>query len=143
MCNDVMSATDNKHLLQHIFAELSNGNSRPFVDSLDDDVTWTIIGTTKWSGTYRGKQAVLNDLIRPLRAQFDDQYTATARRVIAEGDHVVVEARGRVTTKAGMPYHNTYCWIYHVAGGKVDEVTEYLDTQLVATVLGDPGAIGV
>jgi ketosteroid isomerase-like protein len=138
-----MSAIDNKQLLQHIFAELSNGNSKPFFDSLDDDVTWTIIGTTRWSGTYRGKQAVLSDLLRPLRAQFGDQYTATALRIIAEGDHVVVEGRGRVTTKAGMPYHNTYCWIYRVADGKVLEVMEYMDTQLVAAVLGDPRAISV
>ena len=131
-----MSATENKQLLQNICSELSKGNGKPFVESLADDFCWTIIGSTKWSGTYRGKQAVLSELLRPLFAQFADQYTNTAHRFIAEDDYVVVECRGRVTTKSGAPYNNTYCWICRVADGKLQELTEYLDTELVKAALG-------
>src|SRR5260370_41521311 len=95
--------------LRHIFSELSKGNAKPFVESLADDVRWTITGTTKWSKTFQGKRAVLTDLLEPLRSQFAIPYTATAHRFIAEGDHVVVEGRGCVTTKAGIPYNNAYC----------------------------------
>lgn len=133
-----MSAGENKQLMQRIFAELAKGNSKPFLDSLADDVRWTIIGTTAWSRTYEGKQAVLNELLRPLFSQFADQYTNTAQRFIAEDDFVVVECRGRVTTKSGQPYNNTYCYVLRLADGKVRELTEYLDTQLVATVLDAP-----
>jgi len=118
-----MDAAGNKQLMQHIFSELSKGNSKPFVEGLADDVRWTITGTTKWSKTFQGKQAVLTDLLEPLRAQFAVPYTATAHRFIAEGDHVVVEGRGCVTTKAGIPYNNSYCWIYRIAGGKMREIT--------------------
>jgi putative intracellular protease/amidase len=56
-----------------------------------------------WRGrrvaTSPGKEAVLNERLRPLASQFVDQYTATADHFIAEGDHAVVECRGRVTTK--------------------------------------------
>ena len=131
-----MSAVENKQLLQNIFSELSKGNGKPFVESLADDICWTIIGSTKWSGTYRGKQAVLNELLKPLFAQFADQYTNTAHHFIAEDDYVVVECRGRVTTKSGAPYNNTYCWICRVADGKLQELTEYLDTELVTAALG-------
>ena len=62
----------------------------------------------------------------------------TADRFIAEGDFVVVEARGRSTTKQGKPYNNSYCWIYRFTNGEVTALTEYLDTALVAEVLGDP-----
>ena len=96
-----MSAAENKQLMQNIFTELSKGNGVPFVESLADDICWTIIGSTKFSGTYRGKQAVLNELLRPLFSRFADQYTNTAYRFIAEDDYVVVECRGRVTTKSG------------------------------------------
>jgi ketosteroid isomerase-like protein len=133
-----MTAAENKHLVQNIYTELSRGNSRPFVESLAEEVCWTITGTTKWSKTYRGKQAVLTQLLAPLRAQFADQYTAVADRFVAEGDLVVVEVRGRVTTKTGMPYNNTYCYIIRLSGDKLHELTEYMDTELVATVLGDP-----
>jgi ketosteroid isomerase-like protein len=124
-----------KQLLQDIFAGLARGDSRPFVDSLSDDFCWTLTGTTKWSGTYRGKKAVMQDLMRPLFAQFADQYINTAQTFIAEGDRVVVECRGKVTTKSGQPYNNQYCWVCRVEGGKLKEVIEYMDTELVAKVL--------
>ena len=131
-----MSAAENKQLMQNIFSELSKGNGKPFVESLADDFCWTIIGSTKWSRTYRGKQEVLAELLRPLFAQFADQYTNTAHRFIAEDDYVVVECRGRVTTKSGKSYNNTYCWVCRVADGKLQELTEYLDTELVTAALG-------
>jgi uncharacterized protein len=131
-----MGAAENKQLMQNIFSELSKGNGKPFVESLADDICWTVTGSTKWSRTYRGKEAVLAELLRPLFAQFADQYTNTAHRFIAEDDYVVVECRGRVTTKSGTPYNNTYCWVCRVADGKLRELTEYLDTELVTAALG-------
>ena len=61
-----------------------------------------------------------------------------AHRFIADEDYVVVEARGRNTTKDGVPYNNIYCYVFHLANGKLQEMTEYLDTELVTAALGDP-----
>ena len=77
----------------------------------------------------------MQDLMRPLFAQFADQYINTAQTFIAEGDRVVVECRGKVTTKSGQPYNNQYCWVCRVEDGKLKEVIEYMDTELVAKVL--------
>ena len=74
--------------LQNIFSELSKAQ-RQALSKAWPTTFWTIIGSTKWSGTYRGKQAVLNELLKPLFAQFADQYTNTAHRFIAEDDYVV------------------------------------------------------
>jgi ketosteroid isomerase-like protein len=134
-----MGETENTQLMQRIFTGLAEGNGRPLAESLADDFRWTIIGTTKWSGTYEGKQTVLNELFRPLLAQFADTYTNTPQRFIAAGDCVVVECRGRATTKAGRPYHNTYCWFCHIKDGKLQALTEYCDTDLIARALGEPG----
>ena len=135
-----MSAAENKRMMQGIFEELAKGNGRPFVDSLATDFSWTIMGTTKWSRIYRGKRAVVDELLGPLFSRFGDRYTNTALRFIAEDEHVVVECRGRVTTKAGLPYNNAYCWVCRIADGKLRELTEYLDTELVTAALGDPRA---
>src|ERR1700736_5038611 len=78
-----MTAAENKNLMQAVFSELSAGNTKPFRDAMADDFCWTITGTTAWSGAYRGKQAVLSELIEPLLAQFADRYTNTAERLIA------------------------------------------------------------
>jgi len=130
-----MSTTENKQLMQHIFSELAKGNGKPFVESLADDFCWTVTGTTEWSKTYQGKQAVLTELLQPLFSQFENQYTNTAQRFIAEDDYVVVECRGKVTTKAGLPYNNAYCWVCRIAEGKLQELTEYCDTALVIAAL--------
>lgn len=131
-----MSTAENKRLMQPIFAELAMGNSQALVDVLADDVIWHVTGTTKFSKTYQGKTSLLNDLIIPLFSQFADQYTNVADRFIADENYVVVECRGKVTTKRGLPYHNKYCWVCRIENGKINEVTEYLDTHLVVNTFG-------
>jgi uncharacterized protein len=135
-----MSAAENKPMMRAIFDALAAGDGGPFVDALSDDVRWTIIGTTDWSGTWDGKESVRDDLLDPLFAQFAGRYTNRALRLIAEGDHVVIESRGDVTTKAGKPYRNTYCYVCRLVDGKVRELTEYCDTQLIADALAPPRA---
>ena len=133
-----MAAAENKELLRHAFAEVSRGHGDPFLDLLADDVRWTIIGTTAWSGTYEGKRAVLDDLLRPLSRQLRGRNIIAAERFIAEGDLVVVEGRGRNSTVDGVRYHNQYCWVFRLVDGRVRELTEYSDTQLIATALHAP-----
>lgn len=133
-----MSARENKRQLQNAFTELAKGNGEPFVDALAEDIRWTIIGTTAWSGNWEGKRSVRDELFGSLFAQFAGRYTNSAQRLVAEGDHVVVESRGNVTTKSGKPYNNTYCYVCRMADGKVHELTEYCDTELLSTALSPP-----
>jgi ketosteroid isomerase-like protein len=133
----IMGAAENKQLMQDIFAELSKGNSKPLVESMDDDFRWIVMGNTRWSKTYDGKQAVLTELFGVLSSKINDRIRTTALRFIAEDDLVVVEARGNNTTTTGKAYNNAYCFIFRIAEGKLKEVTEYLDTELVTAALGD------
>src|SRR5262245_3741077 len=136
-----MSTTQNKQLLQHLYAELERGNSRPYVERLADDFRWVIAGDSCWSRTYEGKQAVLNELFPKLRATLADRVRTRATRFIAEGDLVVVEARGNNNTRTGVPYNNSYCMIYTVRDGMLHEMVEYMDTDLAIRALGDPATI--
>ena len=135
-----MDAAHNKQLMQNIFQELAQGNSRPLVESMAEDFCWTVTGSNRWSGTYKGKQAVLNELLAALRQRIDGRVKTVAHRFIAEDDFVVVEARGNNTTKAGLPYNNAYCFVVRLADGKLQEITEYMDTELVSSVLGNSAA---
>ena len=51
-------------------------------------------------------------------------------RIIAEGDLAVVAWRGHATSITDRPYDNDYCWVIRVAGGRIVEVTAYLDGAL-------------
>ena len=48
-----------KNQLEYSFAETSKGNWQPLLDALADDAAWTVIGSTGWSRTYRGKAQIL------------------------------------------------------------------------------------
>ncbi|HEV7396745.1 MAG TPA: nuclear transport factor 2 family protein [Pyrinomonadaceae bacterium] len=132
-----MGADENKELIKSIFDELAKGDSRPFIESMADDFSWTVTGTTKWSRTYQDKQAVMSELLGPLATQFATQYKNFADHLIAEGDYVVVECRGEVMTKSGKPYNNTYCWVCRLSDGKLKHLTEYMDTELVTRTFSD------
>lgn len=105
--------------------------------AMTDDVRWTIIGTTKYSHVMNGKQEIKDKLLHPIFAQLESMGATHVDNVIAEGDFVVVQqhASGR-TTKTGHSYNNTYCMVYKVIGGKIKEITEYLDTELVTAAFG-------
>jgi len=109
----------------------------PMLATMADDVRWTIIGTTKFSRTMNGKEEILEKLMRPIMAQMESMGTSHLDNVIAEGDYVVVQqhATGR-KTKSGNPYNNTYCLVYKVSEGKIKEITEYLDTELITSAFG-------
>ena len=132
------SSADNQRLLEHAFLETAQGRGRAFLDALADDVAWTIIGSTPWSKTYRGKQSVVKDLLQPLNAQFDAANTIIAHQFIAQDDQVVVQARGKNRTLEGKAYENTYCWVFRFAQGKVIELIEYADTDLMNSALNPP-----
>ncbi|MBN8942478.1 MAG: nuclear transport factor 2 family protein [Rhizobiales bacterium] len=135
-----MNASDNKAILKTVFDALAEGNSRPFVDSMADEFRWTIAGQSQWSRTYDGKAAVIDALFPVLRARIEGRTRTIAQRFIADGDLVVVEAHGDNTAKDGRPYRNSYCMVFRLAGGKLIELTEYMDTDLAITVLGAPPA---
>ncbi|MCS3759322.1 nuclear transport factor 2 family protein [Bradyrhizobium centrosematis] len=51
------------------------------------------------------------------------------RGVYADGDVVIVEERMRATLPSGKPYENDYCFVFTVAGDRIREVREYMDTR--------------
>jgi|SRR6185312_6927740 len=132
-----MSSSANKQLMEQIFAGLAQGNSRPLIDAMADDFSWTVTGSNRWSKKYAGKSVILTELFGTLSSHIDGRIRTIADRFIAEGDYVVVEAHGNNTTKSGKPYNNLYCFVFRVSDGKLREVTEYMDTELVSACLGD------
>ena len=105
--------------------------------TMSDDVRWTLIGTTKFSGTMNGKQEIVEKLFKPIFAQLETPGSNVIDNIIAEGDYVVVQQRGTGRrTKSAKDYNNTYCIVYKVAGGKIKEITEYCDTELVTSAFG-------
>jgi uncharacterized protein len=132
------TAIKNKQLVQDIMAARSRRDNAPWIAAMADDFVWRIIGSTAWSGEYVGKTDVRERLLKPLYAQFTAPSRLTPTRILADGDHVVVECHGEATTVSGERYANTYCFVIRMAAGQMREMTEYMDTALVERVLQPP-----
>lgn len=122
---------ENKHLMETIFAELSKGNDLPFLEAMAEDMRWTWMGSGQWAKTFEGKQAVVNELWGAVKSTLLPPYKATATRIMADGDYVVVEALGDNMTPDGKIYNNRYCWVCRLEEGKLRAINEYMDTELV------------
>jgi ketosteroid isomerase-like protein len=106
------------------------------VDNLAEDATWIVTGQYSWSHEFRGRDAINNGLMGHFRSFFAVRPRTLAFNFIAEGDYVVVEARGDNVTKSGERYDNHYCMVWRIENGKIKEIKEYCDSALVERVLG-------
>lgn len=131
-----MSATSNKQTMMAIFEKVGQGDGSLFVEHLADEVTMTVTGQYSWSQTFHGKASVLNDLYGYVNQVTQSPRKTRAWNILADGDFVVVEAKGEMTTKEGVPYHNDYCLIYRLQDNKIVEIREYQDSHLCEGVLG-------
>lgn len=132
-----MSAAENKQLVKKIYSDAANRSGTTFVDNLADDVSWTVTGQYSWSRTFSGRDAIMNGLMGHVRSQLAKRPRTVAHNFIAEGDTVVVEAKGDNVTKTGIRYDNDYCMVWRIENGKVREIREYCDSALVERVLGE------
>ena len=55
-------------------------------------------------------------------------------------DFVVIEHSGRNELADGRRYNNNYCWVFRFQDGLIQEVREYMDTQLVTETFGPDGS---
>ena len=129
-----MSSGENKHIIQDAFTAWANGDGMAFFNLLADTATWTVMGSCPISGTYVGRQRLVEDALTPQREKLAGPPTPTVLNLIAEGDTVVIQWVGKGSTKTGRPYNNSYCYVVQMDNGKITRGTAYLDTELVRSI---------
>ena len=103
-----------------------------FLGALSKDLVWTATGNSPISGTYRGLDAYIDGIFRPLDERLETWPRPRVERIVAEDGWGVVEfsstgGRG----KNGTDYNMRYCWVIHVEDDLVTEVIGYYDTSTV------------
>jgi ketosteroid isomerase-like protein len=133
-----MGTEKNKQIVLDFYAAGARGDMEGCFSMLADDIVWTNIGTTKFSGTFAGKQALIERLLGPLFGQLKAGIASKIENLVAEGDTVVAQTSGSAETIDGKPYNNSYCQVIRIRGDRIAEVKEYFDTALVDAVFGSP-----
>lgn len=130
--DEVSSA--NEAVVKQAFSDWRRGDGSIF-DLLAEDVIWTVAGISPMSGTYEGKQTVVDDLLPPILDRLATPITPEVQHVIAKENDVVVIWRGTAETKAGERYDNTYAWHLTMQDGKIQRVNAFLDTWALQELL--------
>jgi len=131
-----MGIAENKRVVLDFYEAGARGDMEACFALLAEDVTWTNIGTTRFSGTYVGKQAIAEELLGPLFSQLKAGIASRIEQLTAEGDIVVAQTSGTAETSRGVPYNNTYCQVMKIRDGQIAAVKEYMDTALIDSVFG-------
>ena len=84
-----MSAEQNRKIVEDAVAEWRAGNPEAFYKILDDDVLWTVIGSTEVSGTYTSRQAFIDGAVRKIGNRVDGQVKPEIVDIVTEGDRLV------------------------------------------------------
>lgn len=131
-----MSTQANKQLIRDTWAAISAGDHDGFLGNLSDDVSWTFFGSHRFAGTFKSKGELVEKLFTPLGGVLDGGISVEILALYADGDHVIMEAKGDARSKDGKDYNNDYCLVIQCADGKIKAVREYLDSELVTAVFG-------
>ena len=116
--------------------QMAEGRSRPFFDTMADDVTWRWMGVNRWSRTFEGKQTIADTLFGGSTETLGPSSRIVVHGIHGDGNVVIVEHSGRNELPDGRRYDNNYCWIFEFGDGVIREVREYMDTQLVTETFG-------
>ena len=137
-----------KRVVQEWLAAV-RGDSEEVVDAFGQyfhpDATWTLIGSTPISGTYRGLESIQNDFlganfrgderegpsVQGLSQEYGIKPLEVEDVLSLEDDRVVVFCRSDGMGRNGVPYKNQYCWTITVRDDKIASMLEFCDTALI------------
>ncbi|MET0637316.1 MAG: nuclear transport factor 2 family protein [Chitinophagaceae bacterium] len=118
---------NNKKIIQNAFENWERGQGS-FFDLLDDDVEWTITGTSPVSGKYTSRKQFIDEVINPLNERLSEKIIPRLLGLYAEDDMVIALWEGNAMAKDNKPYHNVYSWYMKMKKGKIVEATAFFDT---------------
>lgn len=125
--------------MTEIYEAVARGDGSKFVEHLAEDAVFTVTGQSSWSGSFKGKDRIIRYF--RLVAELAPGIRRTIPvRVLADEDRVVIEARGDMTSKAGVPYRNHYSLHFRVEGGMIKEMMEFMDTAYCERVTSSRAA---
>ena len=117
----------NKRIVTAAFDRWAASGSNIFEELLSPDVVWTIKGSGPSAGRFEGREAFVARAVRPFVSRLSTPVRPVARQIWADGDHVVANWEGEGVARDGVPYRNSYVWIFRMHDGKAVEVAAYLD----------------
>ncbi len=120
-----MSIEANKKVVEAYFAAQASGDLFKGLELLADDAVWSVPGDWEMSGEMT--KAQMAKMMEGLN-QFDGGLNFTHHSVTAEDDRVAVLTVVDAKLRDGRVYHNNIFFLFTIKDGKIQAVTEAVDS---------------
>ena len=126
-----MSIEENVQTVKDFFAAMGSGDKQGLLALSAEDIDWIIPGEWPLAGTHRG-HAGLADLLQKASEMLEISYPEPPE-FVAQGDRVLVVgfARGRIIA-TNKTFEDHWVFAITVRNGKLTNIREYVDTQVLA-----------
>jgi ketosteroid isomerase-like protein len=120
-------ATDNVSAVRAALDAQARDEIEPLADLMAPDVVWHVPGVHRFAGEFRGRQEVLDLMLRQteasIRTSFDEIHA-----VVGDDEHVVALVRATLTGPGGsVPMRSVL--VFHFDGARIEEFWAMNDRQ--------------
>jgi ketosteroid isomerase-like protein len=125
----------NRETIERYFEALQRGDD--IAGFFGEEATWTLDGRLPLSGTWHGREAILNDFFGQLGGLYQPGSVSIEMTSLTAGsDRVALEWTSRARTADGEPYENHCAGVFTLADGRITAVREYMDTDYALGAFG-------
>jgi hypothetical protein len=137
------NSSDSRAVVERYIAAAEVRDEAALRASFAEDATWQLDGELPISGTWHGRDAILDEFLATALSYYEpSSVSIEVTNVIAEGDAVVAEWTSRAQTVDGAPYENHCIGVFRVRDGLIQSVREYMDTLYASQIAFANGRAG-
>jgi hypothetical protein len=126
---------ESKSVVERYIAAAESRDEAALRASFAEDATWRLDGELPISGTWRGRDAILDEFLATAMSYYEpDSVSIEVTGLIADGDAVFAEWTSRARTRDGAHYENFCAALFRVRDGRIQAVREYMDTLYASKV---------
>jgi uncharacterized protein len=130
-----MTSPDSRTVLTRYVESVQAGDAAAIRECFAEDAVWQLDGELPISGTWRGRDAILNEFLATAMSYYQPgSVDLEVTRIVAEGEHAVMQWTSRARSTSGEPYENHCIGVFTIRDGKIARVHEYMDTLYAARV---------
>jgi ketosteroid isomerase-like protein len=129
-----MNLEQEKEIARKFLVTLEKPDAKFLGEVLADNFEFEMMGRLPGITPIRGKEVFIKGMTKTMAAMFPNGLNIKIHTVIAESNHVAIQAESDTVAGTGKKYANRYHFYFRFDGDKIGQVREYNDVNHVREV---------